>query len=120
VVLIDTSVWIDHLRRGNDRVASLLEAGEVVCHPLVIGELACGSLQRRQEILALLAALTQAAHATEDVVLGFIESHHLHGKGVGLIDVHLLWAAVSQPYALWTHDKSLRRMAERLAVPSLS
>jgi hypothetical protein len=116
LVLLDTSVWIDHLNRGDGRAASLLVQGDVVCHPLVIGELACGSLTRRSEILGLLGALPQATQATHVEVVGFIDRHRLHGKGLGLIDMHLLWAATSQSHVLWTLDRRLRQMAQRLGV----
>jgi predicted nucleic acid-binding protein len=116
VVLLDTSVWIDHLRRGDDRAAALLERGDVVCHPLVIGELACGSLIRRAEILGLLGALPQATQATHAEIVGFIDGHCLHGQGLGLIEMHLLWAAASQTHVLWTRDRRLRQMAQRLRV----
>ena len=116
MVLLDTSVWIDHLRRGDDRAAALLEQGDVVCHPLVIGELACGSLIRRAEILGLLGALPQATQATHAEIVGFIDGHCLHGQGLGLIDMHLLWAAASQTHVLWTRDRRLRQMAQRLRV----
>ncbi len=116
MVLLDTSVWIDHLRRGDSRAATLLEQGDVVCHPLVIGELACGSLVRRIEILSLLEALPQASQATHSEVLGFIDRHRLHGNGLGLIDIHLLWAALQQAHVLWTRDRRLRQMAQQLAI----
>jgi predicted nucleic acid-binding protein len=116
VVLLDTSVWIDHLRRGDDRAAALLEQGDVVCHPLVIGELACGSLIRRAEILGLLGALPQATQAPHAEIVGFIDGHCLHGQGLGLIEMHLLWAAASQTHVLWTRDRRLRQMAQRLGV----
>lgn len=116
MVLLDTSVWIDHLRRGDSRAAALLEQGDVVCHPLVIGELACGSLIRRTEILRLLEALPQAPQASHSEVLVFIDRHRLHGKGLGLIDVHLLWAAMKQKHVLWTRDKRLRQMAQQLVI----
>lgn len=116
MVLLDTSVWIDHLHRGDARAAALLEQGDVVCHPLVIGELACGSLIRRSEIVGLLEALPQADQATHAEIVGFIDRHRLYGKGLGLIDMHLLWAATSQTYVLWTRDRRLRQMAQRLGV----
>ncbi len=116
MVLLDTSVWIDHLRRGDSRATALLEQGDVVCHPLVIGELACGSLVRRSEILGLLEALPQAPQAPHSEVLVFIDQHRLHGKGLGMIDVHLLWAALNQRHVLWTRDRRLRQMAQQLAI----
>jgi predicted nucleic acid-binding protein len=116
MILVDTSIWIDHLRRGDRHLAILLEAGEVVCHPFVIGELACGSLARRHEILELLHALPRTAQAEHDEILKFIEDRRLHGGGIGLIDAHILWAAVSQAHELWTADARLRRIATRLGV----
>lgn len=116
MVLLDTSVWIDHLHRGDARAAAVLEQERVVCHPLVIGELACGSLTRRTELLGLLAALPQAAQATHTEILGCIDRRRLHGKGLGLIDVHLLWAALAQKHLLWTRDRRLRQGAQRLGV----
>ena len=92
MILLDTSVWIDHLRQGDAQVASVLETGLALCHPFVIGELACGQLKSRTEILALLAALPQALLALEQEVLFFIERHRLMGRGIGYIDAHLLTA----------------------------
>ena len=116
MVLVDTSVWIDHLRRGNSRLIGLLESGDVLCHSWVIGELACGSLGNRTEILALLAALPQAEQATLDDLLSFMHAGRLPGQGIGLVDTHLLWASRRATCMLWTHDKSLRRVAGRLGL----
>ena len=90
MVLVDTSVWVDHLRQGDAILASLLEAGEVSCHPFVVGELACGAIRNRSQILRLLLALPTLAKADDDEVLAFIDRHRLMGSGLGLIDVHLL------------------------------
>lgn len=116
MILVDTSVWIDHFRRGDRQLAAVLEAGEVVCHPFVIGELACGSLARRHTILELLRALPRTGHAEHDEILAFIDERRLHGGGIGLIDVHLLWGSVKEAHALWTRDARLRRIATRLGV----
>ena len=116
MIVVDTSIWIDHLRRGNRLLAMLLEEGEVVCHPFVIGELACGSMARRRAILEFLHALPQTEPAEHDEILRFIEDRRLHGGGIGLIDAHILWAAVSQAHELWTRDTRLRRIALRLGV----
>jgi len=118
MILVDTSIWIDHLRRGDRQLAVRLEAGDVVCHPLVIGELACGSLSRRHEILELLAALPQAGAATHAEILAFIEKRHPYGGGIGLIDAHLLFAAVAEGHVVWTRDARLRQCAARLGVES--
>lgn len=116
MVLVDTSVWVDHLRRGNPALAELLEDGQVVCHPFVIGELACGNLRGRDEILRLLAALAAAPLAAHDEVLSFVQRERLHGRGLGWIDVHLLASARLMPCPLWTLDKGLKTAAQRLSV----
>lgn len=117
MILLDTSVWIDHLRQGDAQVASALEAGLVLCHPFVIGELACGQLKSRAEILGLLAALPQALVAQEQEVLFFIERHGLMGRGTGYIDAHLLTAtALTEGARLWTRDKRLDALARELEI----
>lgn len=108
MILADTSVWIDHLRRGNAALVSALERGEVLTHPLIIGELACVDLKRRREILPLLRALPAAAVATHDETLHYLEEHRLFGKGIGYIDIALLAsAALTEGATLWTLDKKL-------------
>ena len=89
MILVDTTVWVDHLRRGNARLVDLLERSVVVMHPFVVGELACGNLRERESILELLQDLPAAVVASPEEVLMFIERHGLHGKGVGYVDVHL-------------------------------
>ena len=116
MILVDTSVWIDHLRTRNDELARALEDGEVLVHSAVIGELACGNLRNRTEILGLLRALPQAREATHDEVIALVERRKLMGRGVGYIDAHLLAAAVLTPWTrLWTHDKRLARLATELS-----
>lgn len=117
MILLDTSVWIDHLRQGDAQVASVLETGLVLTHPFVIGELACGQLKSRAEILGLLAALPQAQVAQEQEVLFFIERHGLMGRGIGYIDAHLLTAtALTEGARLWTRDKRLDSLACKLEI----
>ena len=116
MILADTSVWVEHLRRGEPRLASLLGAGEVSCHPFVIGELACGNLRRREELLGLLAALPALEKASDGEVLQFIARHRLQGKGLGLVDTHLLAACALARRQLWTFDTRLAKAAERLAL----
>jgi predicted nucleic acid-binding protein len=106
-VLVDTSVWIDHFRRGNARLRAHLEAGEVASHPFVAGELACGNLKAREEILSLMAALPQLPTAEHEEVLVFVERNRLMGRGLGWIDVHLLASARLAGTSLWTLDKGL-------------
>lgn len=115
MILVDTSVWVDHLRRGDAGLVALLERSAVVMHPFVVGEIACGSLRDRASILELLQDLPATVVAMPDEVLKFIESHELHGKGIGYVDAHLLASVALTPGArLWTRDARLRRTAELL------
>jgi len=107
VTLVDTSVWVDHLHDGEPDLAQLLDRGEVLCHPFVIGELACGSMKNRTEILGLLAALPEADVADHNEVLHLVNEHELMGKGLGWIDVHLMASALLSGCALWTRDKAV-------------
>jgi predicted nucleic acid-binding protein len=117
VILVDTSVWVDHLRRGDPQLVSLLEAGRVLMHPFVLGEIACGSLAQRKAVVALLQQLPAAAVAEPNEALVFIESHALHGQGVGYVDVHLLASVTLEPSSrLWTRDKRLAAVAVRLGL----
>ncbi len=115
MILVDTSVWVDHFRRGDPRLVDLLERSAVVMHPFVVGEIACGSLRDRRSILELLQDLPAAVVAHGDEVLHFIERHALHGKGIGYIDVHLLASvALTEGARLWTRDLKLLRVAAAL------
>jgi predicted nucleic acid-binding protein len=116
VILVDTSVWIDHLRVANVRLATLLDDGQVCSHPFVIGELACGNLRRRDEFLSLLANLPEVTGVPDDEVMRFIEGHRLMGRGLGWIDVHLLASAAAAPAQLWSTDRRLVGAASRLGV----
>jgi predicted nucleic acid-binding protein len=116
MVLVDTSVWIDHLRSSSEALGDLLEAGKVVTHPFVIGELACGNLRNRREILALLDSLPQGPRAEPDEIRFFIDKHSLAGRGLGLIDMHLLASGQLGGYPLWTKDKRLKSGAEALGL----
>ena len=114
MVLVDTSVWVDHLRKSSQRLRNLLDDAEVAIHPFVIGELACGNLKNRKEILALLHSLPLAPCAEDDEILFFIEKHSLAGRGLGLIDVHLLASSQMGVHRLWTKDKRLSAAAKDL------
>ena len=115
MILVDTSVWVDYLRRTDTELADLLERGQILMHPFVIGEIACGSLRDREATLELLQQLPAAAVAEPDEALGFIELRSLHGKGIGYVDVHLLAStALNAGAMLWTRDKRLREAAEAL------
>jgi predicted nucleic acid-binding protein len=114
MTLVDTSVWVDHLRNGNDTLAELLLKDEVACHPLVIGELACGNLKRRKELLALWHALPSIERVSDDEILFFIEQHRLSGRGLGLVDIHILASCVVSQVPLWTLDGRLQQAADGL------
>lgn len=114
--LVDTSVWIDFLRCGRADLAARLADGAVACHPFVLGELACGTLRNRAEILGLLRALPTAAVAANDEVLAFIELHELQGRGLGWVDMHLLASARLEGVPLWTLDRKLAAAADELGV----
>lgn len=116
MILVDTSVWIDHLRRGNAELARLLEEGDVVVHPFVVGELACGKIENRIEILELLRKLPETSSSDHDEALHLIESGKLQGRGLGWIDVHLLASARISDCAIWTQDRVLARAAVGLGV----
>ena len=115
MILVDTSVWVDHLRAGDAQLVDLLERAKVVMHPFVVGEIACGRLADRPAILELLQDLPAASVAEAEEVLAFFERHVLHGKGIGYVDVHLLAAvALTEGTTLWTRDKRLLAAAESL------
>ena len=111
MVLVDTSVWVDHLRRGSPDLTALLSDAEVACHPFVVGELACGNLRNRSEILSLLQSLPSVPEVANEELLLFVERHRLMGRGLGLIDAHLLAAAQLAAIPLWTLDGRLREAA---------
>jgi hypothetical protein len=115
VILVDTSVWIDHLRRGDASLSSLLTNRQVLAHPAVVGEIALGSLGNRKEILSLLANLPQAVQASHDEVMAYVDAHALFGLGIGYVDAHLLAStALTTGSSLWTRDKRLRAAASSL------
>jgi len=113
-MLVDTSVWVDHFRTGDAALSGLLTRGEVECHPFVIGELACGSLRRRSEVLTLLQALPVVTVGSHTEVLTFLERHRLMGIGIGWIDVHLLVSASLAGVRIWTRDRRLLAVAQLL------
>ena len=114
MILVDTSVWIEHFRSGTIGLDSLLHDGRALCHPFIIGELACGNLANRAEILALLSELPMAARATNTEALQFIESRKLMGRGLGYIDIHLLMSALLTGVPLWTLDRMLHETSTTL------
>ena len=116
MMLVDTSVWIDHLRHGDAALTAALEAGRVWMHSFVLGELACGNLRSRVEVLGLLQALPPMPVSTDKEVLFFIDQHELMGRGIGYIDVHLLASARLGGAQLWTRDKRLHTVAAELGL----
>lgn len=115
MILVDTSVWVDHLRSGSRALGRLLDRGEVLGHPWIVGELALGNLGQREETIRLLAGLPQAEVATPAETLAAIERHELFGAGIGYVDAQLLAASMLTPEAtLWTADRRLRAVASRL------
>lgn len=114
MVLVDTSVWIDHLRTGNPRLEALLDEGEAVCHPFIIGELACGHVRNRRRILDLLRSLPGVVTAGHDEVMRLIDAHRLMGTGIGYLDAHLLASARLSSTPIWTFDMPLDRIAVKL------
>jgi predicted nucleic acid-binding protein len=120
MVLVDTSVWVSHLRDGNAELANLLNDGWVLCHPLIVGELACGNLKDRAVILSYLQLLPISIEAEHDEVLSFIENNRLMGKGMGYVDVHLITSAVLTGVPIWTLDKKLAQAADSLHINYLT
>jgi len=116
MILVDTSVWVSHLRVGDEHLKQLLIDGDVATHPFVIGELACGNLKNRREILALFQYLPQSKLARQEEVLQFIEIHTLMGLGIGFIDIHLLASAHLSQIPIWTLDKKVDAAALSLGV----
>ena len=116
MVLVDTSVWVAHLRHGAIGLEPLLHGGRVMCHPCIVGELACGNLRNRSEIIALLQKLPGAIQADHEEVMQFIDNNGLMGQGLGYIDMHLLAAARLTRVPLWTLDKRLNEAAIMLGV----
>jgi predicted nucleic acid-binding protein len=115
VILVDTSVWLDHLRSGVQDLMAELDRGTVLMHPFVLGELACGNLRNRTSLLGLLGGLPSAVSATDAETLAFIERRALHGKGIGYLDAHLLASVqLTAGATLWTRDRRLRGVAESL------
>jgi len=114
MVLVDTSIWVTHLRQGSRQLEKLLIDAEVMCHLFIIGELACGNLKNRNEIISLLQSLPLAPTIEFDEFIFFMDRNHLMGKGIGFVDVHLLASAQLTGIPLWTADKRLKSAADQL------
>jgi len=116
MILADTSVWIDHFQSGNNQLQGLLSNGDVVCHDFILGELACGNIKNRKEILSLLSALPTVIQASHQEILSFVENKNLMGKGLGYIDIHLLASAFLSNVPLWSLDKGLKDITIEMKV----
>jgi predicted nucleic acid-binding protein len=117
VILVDTSIWIDHLRAGSEALVALLDGQAVLTHPFVVGELALGSLRQRDVVLRSLHALPQAAVASDAEVLTFIDQHRLFGTGIGYVDAHLLAAVrLTEGAVMWSADVRMAEVAKRLGI----
>ena len=113
-ILVDTSIWVDHFRRTDTRLVTCLENDQVCSHPFIVGELACGVIAPRHEILERLNLLPKVAPVLDDEVLHFIDRHKLWGRGVGYVETHLLAAAMLAKVKLWTRDRRLLGIAREL------
>jgi predicted nucleic acid-binding protein len=118
-VLVDTSVWIDHLHRSEPKLVGLLRETLVVTHPAVLGELACGAIPKRQELLTLWLSLPRLADVSFEEALSLLENRILWGRGLGWTDIQLLASTLVSGTMLWTRDRLLRRTADQLLIPSL-
>lgn len=118
MILVDTSVWIDHLRRGNELLADLLNQNRVATHPFVLGELSLGNIAKRDDFLALLRNLPLVKEATHAEVTAFIEANRMWSRGLGYLDVHILCSSLIESIPLWTLDKRLAKAAKNFGVPS--
>ena len=114
MVLVDTSVWVSHLRVGKPALKTLLLEAGAACHPYIVGELACGNIKNRTEFLTLLRALPMVPVVTQEEFLHFVDSHRLMGTGIGFVDVHLLASSSLSRILLWTEDTKLKLMASKL------
>ena len=115
-ILVDTSVWVNHLRKNDENLANLLGQGRVACHPFIIGELACGGIKNRDEILGLLNDLPSTDLLDHYDIMDFIEYRKIMNKGLGYVDVHLLGSALVSETPLWTFDKALKKIAKQLSI----
>ncbi len=114
MILVDTSVWINHFRFCSPLLVKLLDQQRVLLHPFILGEIACGNLTQRKEIISLLHVLPTVQTADHDDILYFIDQHNLMGRGVGLVDVHLLASCMIERCPIWTADKRLKAVAQEL------
>jgi len=114
MVIVDTSIWVTHLRQGSKKLEKLLMDAQVICHPFIIGELACGNLKNRSEIISLLQSIPMVPTVDLDEFLFFIGRNYLMGKRIGMVDIHLLASSQLTGIPLWTADKRLKSTADQL------
>jgi predicted nucleic acid-binding protein len=119
MILVDTSIWIDHFRKSDEDLVGLLNSNQAMIHSMVIGEIALGQLKRREIVLSSLRELPAAKVANEEEVMAFIDEAKLFGSGIGYIDAHLLASARLSDVNLWTRDKELLAVARRLGLSKL-
>ena len=118
MILVDTSIWVDHFGASVPKLVAALESDQVLIHPFIVGELACGSLPDREQTLQLLQQLRHATVAEPDEVLAYIATHRLYGRGIGYVDAHLLASVGIDGAVLWTRDKRLHAAAVELGLAS--
>jgi len=116
MILVDTNIWINHFNKVDPQLIELLNVGAVACHPFIIGELACGNIKNRVEILSLLNALPSTPIADPNEILEFIDIHALMGKGLGYVDIHLLVSSMLEGILFWTADRRLDKVALDLKI----
>jgi len=116
MILVDTSVWIDHLHHSDEDLKELLLSNQVCIHPFILGEISCGNISNRKEVLSLLRTLRSIDLALDEEVFILIEERKLFGKGLGFVDIHLLASAMIHQVPIWTRDKSLKQIAEELGI----
>ncbi|MCK5933834.1 MAG: PIN domain-containing protein [Fulvimarina manganoxydans] len=121
MILADTSVWIDHLREGDEELSALLVAGLIACHPLVVAEIALGSLQARERVLSLLDGLPRLPEAEVDEIRAMIEGRRLFSRGIGFVDAALIASCLIRPGTrLWTRDRRLNAVAAEIGLSFVS
>ena len=116
MILVDTSVWIDHFHQSDEDLIELLLSNQVCIHPFILGELSCGNISNRKEVISLLRTLRSIDLVEDDEVFILIKDRKLFGKGLGFIDIHLLASAMIHHIPIWTRDKSLKRVAGELGI----
>jgi predicted nucleic acid-binding protein len=116
MILVDTSIWIDHFHHSDEGLKDLLHSNQVCIHPFILGELSCGNIKNRKEVISLLRTLKSVDSVLDEEVFILIEDRELFGKGLGFIDIHLLASALVYHVPIWTRDKSLKRVAVELSI----